>query len=96
MHLKKLTKIGEFLCRHFNIEDRRKYAFLAYYALLFQEGLKHNRNGKKKICAACGEGAVTDRTCQKWFAKFRTGAVSLDGAPWSSRPDEVDNNQIKH
>ena len=25
---------------------------------------------KKKICAVCGEGAVTDRTCQKWFAKF--------------------------
>ena len=23
-----------------------------------------------KICAVYGEGAVTDRTCQKWFAKF--------------------------
>ena len=29
--------------------------------------LKHQ---KKKICAVYGEGAVTDRTCQKWFAKF--------------------------
>ena len=28
--------------------------------------LKH----KKKICAVYGEGAVTDQTCQKWFAKF--------------------------
>ena len=35
---KKLVKIGEFLCRHFNIEDGRKYAtFSAYYALLVQE-----------------------------------------------------------
>ena len=25
---------------------------------------------QKKICAVYGEGAVTDRTCQKWFAKF--------------------------
>ena len=25
---------------------------------------------KKKICAVCGEGAVTDRMCQKWFVKF--------------------------
>ena len=25
---------------------------------------------QKKICAVCGEGAVTDRMCQKWFAKF--------------------------
>ena len=23
-----------------------------------------------KICAAYGEGAVTDQTCQKWFVKF--------------------------
>ena len=25
---------------------------------------------KKKMCAMYGEGAVTDRMCQKWFAKF--------------------------
>jgi len=36
MHLKKkLTKIGEFLCSHLNMEDGRKEAiFLVYYALL--------------------------------------------------------------
>ena len=22
------------------------------------------------VCAVYGEGAVTDETCQKWFAKF--------------------------
>ena len=33
----KTSKIGEFLCSQFNIEDERKYAtFLVYYALLFQ------------------------------------------------------------
>ena len=25
---------------------------------------------RKKRCAVCGEGAVTDQTCQKWFVKF--------------------------
>ena len=25
---------------------------------------------KKKSCALYGEGAVTDRMCQKWFVKF--------------------------
>ena len=25
---------------------------------------------QKKICAVNGEGAVTDHTCQKWFAEF--------------------------
>ena len=42
----------------------------------------------------CGEGAVTDRMCQKWFVKFHTGNVSLDGAPWSGRPVEVDREKI--
>ena len=47
------------------------------------------------ICAVYGEGAVTDRMCQKWFAKFRAGDFSLDNAPWSGRPVEVDRNQIE-
>ena len=34
---KKILTICEFLCSHFNIEDGRKFTFLAYYALLFQE-----------------------------------------------------------
>ena len=32
----------------------------------------------KKICAVYGEGAVTDQTCQKWFADFHAGDFSLD------------------
>ena len=47
------------------------------------------------ICAVYGEGAVTDRMCQKWFAKFRAGDFSLDNAPWSGRPVEVDRNQFE-
>ena len=42
-----------------------------------------------------GEGAATDRTCQKWFAKLHAGDFSLDDAPRSGRPDEVDSNQTK-
>ena len=43
-----------------------------------------------------GEGAVTDRTCQKWFVKFRAGDFSLDdGAPRLSRPVDVDSDQIE-
>ena len=41
------------------------------------------------------EGAVTDQTCQKWFVKFRAGVSSLDDAPRSGRPVEVDSDQIK-
>ena len=42
-----------------------------------------------------GEDAVTDQKCQKWFAKFRAGDSSLDEAPWSGRPVEVDSDQTK-
>ena len=41
------------------------------------------------------EGAVTDQMCQKWFAKFHGGDFSLDDAPWSGRPVEVESDQIK-
>ena len=40
-----------------------------------------------------GEGA--DRTCQKWFVKFHAGDFSLDDAPRSGRPVEVDSDQIE-
>ena len=49
----------------------------------------------KNICAVYGEGAVTDQTCQKWFAKFRAGDFSLDDAPRSGRPVAVDSEQME-
>ena len=41
------------------------------------------------------ESAVTDRMCQKWFVKFPAGDFSLDDAPLSGRPVEVDSDQIQ-
>ena len=38
---------------------------------------------------------MTDRTCQRWFAQFRAGDFSLDGAPLLGRPAEFDGDQIK-
>ena len=60
---------------------------MLYY---FKKG-KNTTEMQKKICAVYGEGAVTDRTCQKWFLKFRAGDFSLDNAPQSGRTVEVDN-----
>ena len=54
----------------------------------FKKG-KNAKNKPTKICAAYGESAVTNQMCQKWFAKFRAGAFSLDQAPRSGRPVEV-------
>ena len=60
----------------------------------FKKG-KNATDTQKKICAVYGEGAVTDRTCQKQFAKFPAGDFSLNNAPWSGRPVEVDSNPIE-
>ena len=35
------------------------------------------------ICTVCGEGGVTDQTCQNWFVKFHAGDFLLDDVPWS-------------
>ena len=35
----------------------------------FNKG-KNATEAQKKISAVYGEGAVTDRRCQKWFTKF--------------------------
>ena len=64
---------------------------MLYY---FKKG-KNAIERQKKICAMYREGAVTDRTCQKWFAKFHGADFSLDNASWSGRPVEVDSDQIK-
>ena len=56
---------------------------------------KNTTEMQKKICAVYGEGAVTDQTCQKWFAKFRAGDFSLHNVPRLGRPVEVDSNQIE-
>ena len=36
----------------------------------FKKGKNATEMQKKKICAVYREGAVIDRMCQKWFAKF--------------------------
>ena len=38
---------------------------------------------------------MIDPTCQNWFAKFRARDFSLDSAPQSGRPVEVDSYQIE-
>ena len=38
---------------------------------------------------------MTDGTRRKWLAKFCAGDFSLDDAPLSGRPVEVDSDQIE-
>ena len=77
MHLKKLIKIVEFLCSHFNIEDGRKYATFWHIMLFYFKKSKNTTETQKYLCTVW-RGAVTDRMCQKWFAEFHVGDFLLD------------------
>ena len=66
MHLKKkLIKILEFLCSHFNIEDGRKKQYFQHIMLYYFKKGKNATEMQKKIWAVYGAGAMTDGTCQK-------------------------------
>ena len=64
---------------------------MLYY---FKKG-KNAAELQRTICAVYREGAVTDQMCQKWFAKFCPGDFSLDDAPRSGGPVEVDSDQME-
>ena len=74
--------------------EENKQHFLHIMLYYLKKG-KNMTAMQKKICAVCGEGAGTDQTCQKWFAKFRARDFSLDYALQLGRPVEVDSDQIE-
>ena len=38
-----------------------------------------------------GEDVLTERQCQNWFAKFRSGNFDIEDAPRSGRPVEAED-----
>ena len=44
--------------------------YFQHIILYYFKKVKNTTEMKWKICAVYGEGAVTDRMCQKWFVKF--------------------------
>ena len=75
------------------MEERKQH--FQHITLYYFKKCKTATEMHEEICAGYGEGAVTDRMCQKWFAKFRAGDFLLHDAPWSGRPVEVDSDQIE-
>ena len=95
MHFKKTSKLVNFCVAILTLKmEENKQHFWHIMLYYFKEG-KNTTAMQKKICAVYGNGAVTDQMCQKWFAKFCAGDVSLDDTSQSGRPAEVDRDQIK-
>ena len=55
---------------------------------------KNATQTRKKICVVYGEDTVSDRMCQKWFAKFYSGEMNIEDAPRSGWPVTADVDQI--
>ena len=41
-----------------------------WHMMLYYLKKGKNVTEMQKICAVCGQAAMTDQTCQKWFGKF--------------------------
>ena len=50
---------------------------------------------RKKLYDVHDEKSSTERQCQNWFARFRSGDFNFKDAPRSRRPTEVDEDKIK-
>jgi len=64
---------------------------LLYY---FKKG-KRAADAHKKICYVYGDNALTERVCQKWFAKFRSRDFDINDAPRSGRPTKINSDNVK-
>ena len=95
MHFKKDLKLVNFCVAIVILKMEEKSNVFSILCFIISRKVKKQLKHQKKISAVYGEGAVTDRTCQKWFAKFCAGGFSLDNAPWSGKPVEVDSDQIQ-
>ncbi|XP_014781989.1 histone-lysine N-methyltransferase SETMAR-like [Octopus bimaculoides] len=70
--------------------ERYRHLMLFY----FRKGKKATETCRK-LCNVYGKNAVSERVCQKWFARFRSGNFSVRNAPHSSRRKEIDIDQLR-
>lgn len=49
----------------------------------------------KNICKALGPAAISKRTCQNWFRRFRAGEISGEDRHRSGRPPLIDEDALK-
>ncbi|GFX67324.1 histone-lysine N-methyltransferase SETMAR [Trichonephila clavipes] len=57
--------------------------------------VKNAVQARKKLTDVYGEGVLTVRQCQNWFAKFRSGNFDVEDAPCSGKPVEADKDAKK-
>lgn len=66
------------------------------HCMLYEFELGHSAaEAQRRICQALGPDAISDRTCVKWFQRFRNGDFHLDDRLRSGHPPTVDPESVK-
>lgn len=73
-----------------NVNKEHFRNILLFY---FRRG-KNAAESYRDICDVYGEEAITHSTCKNWFKRFRSGEFSLEDAPRSGRPSEIESDEI--
>lgn len=73
--------------------DQQKLHFRHILLFLFRKGQKA-ADAHREICAVYGATAVSNNTCDRWFARFRSGDFDLNDSARSGRPTSADDDQI--
>jgi histone-lysine N-methyltransferase SETMAR len=71
-----------------------KFQIRSVMLFLFRKNLSASA-ATKEICEVFGEGSLNVRVCQQWFAKFRSGDMSLEEKPGKGRKSLDLSNQIQ-
>ncbi|GAB1861621.1 SETMR methyltransferase [Camponotus japonicus] len=73
--------------------ESEKQHFRHILLFYYRKG-KNAVQARKKLSDVYGD-VLTERQCQNWFAKFRSGNFDVEDAPRSRRPVKADEDTIK-
>ena len=66
------------------------------HCMLYELNSKKNATeATNSICTTYGENALDFRTCQNWFAEFKSGDFNLNDKERSGRPVEVNDDLLQ-
>lgn len=74
--------------------ESEKMHFRHILLFYYRKG-KNAAQARRKLVEVYGEDVLTERQCQNWFAKFRSGNFDLQDAARGGRPVEADDDKIQ-
>lgn len=65
------------------------------HSLLYEFQLGHKASmAHRNLCVIFGIGCPSERTCERWFSRFKSGDFSLEDEPRAGRPIELDSDKL--